>query len=112
MDPEVRFCQTSDGIPIAYAVVGPGYPLVWAPGWVSHLELLWEFAGTRDPLERLSRDFMFIWYDKRGTGLSQRGIPDFSWEAHARDIEAVASDAGLERFALWGDSVGSIGAMQ
>ncbi len=112
MAQDIRFCRTSDGIRIAYAVTGSGYPLVWAPGWVSHLELLWEWDETRGWFERLSHDFTLVRFDKRGTGLSQRGVTDYSWQARARDIEAVAAHAGLATFALVGTSEGCIGAMQ
>ena len=112
MEQDIRFCRTSDGIRIAYAVTGSGYPLVWAPAWVSHLELQWEWDETREMFERLGRDFTLVRYDKRGTGLSQRGVTDFSWEARARDIQAVAVDAGLERFAVFAISEGCLGAMQ
>jgi class 3 adenylate cyclase/alpha-beta hydrolase superfamily lysophospholipase len=111
MDQDIRFCKASDGIRIAYAVTGSGYPLVWAPGWVSHLELMWEYDDFRAGFEELSRDFTLVRYDKRGTGLSQRGITDFSWGVRGLDIEAVADDLGLDRFALYGISEGCIAAM-
>jgi class 3 adenylate cyclase len=112
MQQDVRFCRTSDGIRIAYAVTGSGYPLVWIPGWVSHLELDWEWEATRASFERLSRDFMLVRFDKRGTGLSQRGVTDYSPQARCRDVEAVVASAGLERVALCGISEGCIAAMQ
>ena len=41
-----------------------------------------------------------IRYDERGHGLSDRGVTDHSLEARVADLEAVADDAGFERFAL------------
>ena len=38
MEQQIRFCTTSDGVRIAYAVTGEGYPLVRVLGWCTHLE--------------------------------------------------------------------------
>jgi hypothetical protein len=38
MEQQIRFCTTSDGARIAYAIAGEGYPLVRALGWFTHLE--------------------------------------------------------------------------
>jgi len=106
MQQRVQFCTTSDGVQIAYAVAGSGYPLVFVPGWVSHLELALEAPGFRDAIEDLTRDFTLVRYDKRGTGLSDRGVTDFSLEARLRDVEAVVDRLGLERYAMHGVSEG------
>ncbi len=42
MEPDIRFCTTSDGVRIAYATVGQGPPVVRVLGWLTHLELDWE----------------------------------------------------------------------
>ena len=41
----VRYCLSDDGVSIAYAQVGGGYPLVVAASWMSHLQEDW---GIRD----------------------------------------------------------------
>jgi pimeloyl-ACP methyl ester carboxylesterase/DNA-binding CsgD family transcriptional regulator len=51
-------------------------------------------------LAGLGRVATVIRYDERGHGLSDRGVTDHSLEARLADLEAVADDAGLERFAL------------
>lgn len=38
MEREVRYCTTEDGVRIAWATTGSGYPLVRALGWFSHIE--------------------------------------------------------------------------
>jgi len=106
MEQQIRFCKTSDDVRIAYAVTGAGPPLVWVPGWLSHLELDLEFPPFRERVENLAKDFTLIRFDKRGTGVSQRGISDFSLEAHVLDIEAVVAVLKLENFALAGSSEG------
>ena len=87
MEQRVQFCTTSDGVQIAYSVMGEGYPLVLVPGWVSHLELDMEpDSPNREFFERLAERYTLVRYDKRGTGLSDRGATDFSLEPRLRDL--------------------------
>lgn len=97
---QIRFCTTSDGVGIAYAVVGEGPPLVYACGWPQHLEREWENRYSRGFLDELASTFKLVRYDMRGSGLSDRNVEDLSLEALVRDPEAVMDHAGLETFAL------------
>jgi pimeloyl-ACP methyl ester carboxylesterase/DNA-binding CsgD family transcriptional regulator len=101
---QIRYAVTSDGVHIVYATVGEGFPLVMVPGWISYLpdwlEEAPDLAGIRHVL-----------YDKRGTGLSDRALSDYSIEARVRDLEAVADALSLERFILAGFSDGAPIAM-
>lgn len=106
MQQRVQFCKTSDGVQIAYAVHGTGYPLILVPGWVSHLELDMEVPETSAHIAGLAGEFMVVRFDKRGTGLSDRSVRDFTLDARLRDLEALADHLGLERFALRGMSEG------
>lgn len=106
MEQLIRFCTTSDGVRIAYAVTGSGYPLVWVPGWLSHAEIDWDFPILGERYHALTKDFMLMRLDKRGTGLSTRGLPSYPREAWVRDVEAVVEHAKLKRFALAGYSEG------
>jgi class 3 adenylate cyclase len=106
MDQQIRFCTTSDGVRIAYATVGEGPPLVMVRGWISHLELDWENPATRSAYEALAEHVLVVRYDKRGTGLSDRDVTDFSLDARLRDLEAVVEALKLRRFALQGYSEG------
>ena len=56
--------------------------------------------------DELSRRFRLVRYDERGCGLSDWDVPEFSFEAWVRDLEAVVDAAGLERFPLLGISQG------
>jgi pimeloyl-ACP methyl ester carboxylesterase len=71
--PETRFTRAGD-VDIAYQVVGPEAPLdlVFVPGWVSHLEVMWELPEFAHFLDRLAAMGRLILFDKRGTGLSDR----------------------------------------
>ena len=73
MEPDIRYARNGD-VAIAYQVVGTGdVDLVFVPGFVSNLVYGWESPYWRDFYERLARSFRLILFDKRGTGLSDRG---------------------------------------
>jgi class 3 adenylate cyclase/pimeloyl-ACP methyl ester carboxylesterase len=103
---QIRFCTSSDGVGIAYAVVGEGSPLVKAANWLNHLEFDWQSPIWRHVFAELSRDHQLVRYDERGNGLSDWDVEDISFEAFVRDLEAVVDAAGLDRFALFGISQG------
>ncbi|HYQ10584.1 MAG TPA: alpha/beta hydrolase, partial [Gaiellaceae bacterium] len=72
MTPETQYARSGD-VNIAYQVVGEGQrDLVYVPGWVSNVEMMWEQAPLARFLERLASFSRLILFDKRGTGLSDR----------------------------------------
>lgn len=105
MQQQIRFCTSSDGVRIAYAVSGTGPPLLRAPHWITHLEQ--DAAVWGHFLEAIGRRFTLVRFDQRGCGLSDRNVTDISFEAWVRDVEAVADAAQLERFAVLGVSQGA-----
>ncbi|WP_299626038.1 alpha/beta fold hydrolase [Pelagibius sp.] len=105
-DQTVRFCRAADGVSIAYATSGKGPPLVKAANWLSHLEFDWESPVWRPLMSAFTRDFFFVRYDERGNGLSDWAVADFSLDAFVADLEAVVEAAGIDRFALYGESHG------
>ncbi len=98
MEQEIRFCTTSDGVRLAYATVGEGPPVVRVLGWFTHLEMEWQ--AFRPAIEWLAKNHLYVRFDGRGMGLSDREVDDFSSEAHVRDLETVVDALGLNRFAL------------
>jgi pimeloyl-ACP methyl ester carboxylesterase/DNA-binding CsgD family transcriptional regulator len=102
MQQDIRFCKTSDGVRIAYSLMGSGPPLLISSAWISHLELELFSPPRRMRYEALASHFTVIRYDKRGVGLSDRNVTDLSVDARFRDIEAVVEHAGLDRFFLHG----------
>jgi len=106
MEPQIRFCTTSDGVRIAYAIVGEGPPIIRVQGWYTHLEYEWKSQYWRPLLEVTASQYLYVRYDGRGMGLSDRQVSDFSLEAHVRDLEAVIDAVGVERFGLDGISQG------
>ncbi len=103
----IRLLTARDGLRLAVAEVGAGRTLVRTAHWLSHLEYDWESPIWRDFLAELARDRMLVRYDERGTGLSDRDVADFSFEAMVSDLESVVDALGLEDFALLGMSQGA-----
>ena len=97
---DIRFARSADGVGIAYAVHGSGPPLLIDACWLSHLQFDWQSPVWRHFLVELGRIATVIRYDERGHGLSDRGVTDHSLQARVADLEAVADDAGFDRFAL------------
>jgi class 3 adenylate cyclase/pimeloyl-ACP methyl ester carboxylesterase len=103
---EIHFCQTRDGVQLAYARIGQGLPLVKTGHWMTHIEFDFESPIWRHLYQELSRDHSFFRYDARGNGLSDREVPDVTFEKFVDDLEAVVDAAGIDRFALLGISQG------
>jgi pimeloyl-ACP methyl ester carboxylesterase/DNA-binding CsgD family transcriptional regulator len=97
---DIRFCRSTDGVTIAYAVHGSGPPLVIDACWLSHLQYDWESPVWRHYLTELGKIATVYRFDERGHGLSDRDVTDYSLEPRVADLEAVVDDAGLERFSL------------
>jgi DNA-binding winged helix-turn-helix (wHTH) protein/pimeloyl-ACP methyl ester carboxylesterase len=103
---EIRYCTTADGVRLAYATTGNGPPLVKASNWLTHLDFEWGSPIWRHWYTALSRHHRLVRYDERGNGMSQRDVPDVSFDTWVRDLETVVDAAGLDRFPLLGISRG------
>jgi DNA-binding winged helix-turn-helix (wHTH) protein/pimeloyl-ACP methyl ester carboxylesterase len=103
---EIRYCTTSDGVRLAYATTGNGPPLVKASNWLTHLDFEWGSPIWRHWYTALSRHHRLVRYDERGNGMSQRDVPDVTFDTWIRDLETVVDAAGLDRFPLLGISRG------
>jgi len=92
---------------IAYQAIGDGpLDLLFLPGWISQVEHLWELPALRRYLERLAAFSRVIVFDRRGGGLSDRVLGEYSLEQDAEDALAVLDAAGSERTALLTYSLG------
>ncbi len=97
----------SDGASIAFQVTGSGpVDIVLVNGWVSNVELVWEHPIPRHFMQRLASNARVINFDKRGTGLSDRGGDLPTFEQRMDDVRAVMDAAGSERAVLFGWSEG------
>lgn len=100
----IRFCRSTDGVRLAYAMHGSGPPLVVVSCWLSHLQYDWQSPVWRHFLDNLGEVTTLVRYDERGFGLSDWDVDDFTLEARLADLEAVIEALGMERFALLGMS--------
>ena len=95
--PPVQYVRTSDGYDIAYTVSGEGPAMVFIPGGQSHVQKVWQAAGSGPWLEALASRFRLVYFDPRGSGLSTRDLPpDFSMHDYERDLEAVVDRLELD----------------
>jgi class 3 adenylate cyclase/alpha-beta hydrolase superfamily lysophospholipase len=100
---DVYYARTSDGVDIAYTVFGEGPDLLVAPGFVTHLDLIWDLPPFQ-PILELGESFRVIVLDKRGTGLSDRSLGFGSMEDRTEDIRVVLDAVGSEQVILYGIS--------
>ncbi|MFB3923799.1 MAG: alpha/beta fold hydrolase [Terriglobia bacterium] len=112
MKQEIRFCETADGVRIAYAACGEGPPLVKASNWLSHLEYEWDSPIWSHWIREFTAHHRLIRYDERANGLSDWNVPEICFDAWVRDLEAVVEAAGVERFDLLGISRGGSVAIE
>ncbi len=108
MSHETRYARSADGAHIAYQVSGDGpLSVVVVPGFVSHVELVWDVPLFVGPFLRwLIRFARVIHFDKRGTGLSDRSIGAPTLEQRMDDVRAVMDATSCERAAIVGISEG------
>ena len=108
MQPETQYAK-SGNVNVAYQVVGDGrFDLVFVPGWISNVDLMWQEPTHERFLRRLASFSRLILFDKRGTGLSDRVANDRlpTLEERMDDVRAVMDAAGSEQAALFGYSEG------
>jgi DNA-binding SARP family transcriptional activator/pimeloyl-ACP methyl ester carboxylesterase len=110
-DPRTRYAERG-GLHIAYQVVGTGpMDIVMVPGFVSHVERIWDEPRCRDLLRGLSQMGRLVLFDRRGVGLSDRvGAPP-TVEATAEDLATAMDAAGCGRVLLIGASEGGPGCI-
>ncbi len=104
--PETRYARSGD-LNIGYQVVGKGdLDVVFVPGLLSHIDVLWTVPAAARFFERLASFSRVVLYDKRGQGVSDppAGVPTL--EEDMADLSAVMDAAGCERAALFGYSEG------
>jgi class 3 adenylate cyclase len=92
---------------IAYQVFGEGdLDLVLVPGFVTHVELIWEAEPSARFLDALGSFARVINFDRRGSGLSDPVPEAPTLEERMDDVRAVMDAAGSERAVLMGISEG------
>ncbi len=106
MKPNTKYTK-SGRLSIAYQSFGSGsIDLVYIPGWVSNIDLMWDCPELVDFFEELGKMARVILFDKRGTGLSDRVVELSSLEERMDDIRAVMDAVGSDKAVLFGHSEG------
>ena len=103
--PDTRYAKTSDGLFVAYQVIGDGpVDLLFVPGYLSNLELNWDLPAFENLLRRLASFSRLIVVDRRGTGLSDHLSPGEHppLETLMDDMSCVLHDVGSVQIALAG----------
>ncbi|HSF93874.1 MAG TPA: adenylate/guanylate cyclase domain-containing protein [Thermohalobaculum sp.] len=104
--PRTRYARCGK-ISIAYQVIGDGpIDLVYAPGWINNIEYAWESPDFARLLTKLGQFSRVIFFDKRGSGLSDRLVGAPTLEDRAEDIATVMDAAGSREAAILGTSEG------
>lgn len=74
---------------VAYQVVGEGpFDVILTPGTVSHVELYWDIPGIAALLRGIAEHARLIFFDKRGTGMSDRVVGAPTLEERSDDMSA------------------------
>jgi len=102
---DVRYVLSRDGVSIAHASVGNGYPLAFANSWMTHLTKDWDSLNSVRPyLADLSKTFRLIRYDQRGNGMSDWKNVVIEFERMVDDLECVIDCYPCEKVAVYGAS--------
>jgi class 3 adenylate cyclase len=104
--PKTRYARAG-AVSIAYQVVGEGpFDVVIVPGFISHVELIWEMPAAVHVIQRVSSFARVILFDKRGNGLSDPVVGVPTLEERMDDVRAVMAAAGSIGATLLGMSEG------
>lgn len=106
MEQRLGTTHTSDGVAVAYAAAGSGPPLLFAGGWLSHLELSWALPAERQLLESLAQGRTLLRYDRPGCGLSDRATPEPSVDVELDVVAEVLAASGAKRADVVASSLG------
>ncbi len=100
--PPTRYAPSGEAR-IAFQVIGDGPPdVVMVGGPASHLDLQWEDPETARVRRRYGSLARAIFFDRRGTGLSDPVDRLPSLDLQMDDLDAVLDAVGVERVALIG----------
>jgi class 3 adenylate cyclase/pimeloyl-ACP methyl ester carboxylesterase len=100
----IEYFRSADGASIAAARGGRGMPLVIVPHMMATIETTWGDYADAFPRHEV------ITYDRRGSGLSERGSVPREPEPYLQDAQAVVDGFGLGEFAVIGTLLGTIEA--
>ena len=95
MEPQVRYVTSADGTKIATYTIGESRerpPFIYMPtvGGLGS-DVGWATPGGKSGLTRIAEHRQVVWFDARGTGLSDRDVASYSLDAWGDDLDAVAA---------------------
>ena len=108
-EPQIQYARTSDGVSIGYATSGDGPPILYCHDHTIAMQHLWTDSAPAT-FRTMSARARVTTFDSAGIGASQRDVDDFSLEAQARAIEAVATHLAADQFTLIGTGTASASA--
>jgi class 3 adenylate cyclase len=95
----------NDGVAIAYQVVdSTGPDLLFIPGSITHLDVLWDQPRVVRFLSRLAAFSRLLLMDPRGLGLSDRVDAPPTMDERVDDVLAVLDAAGSAHATLFGNA--------
>src|SRR3974390_2901786 len=100
--PETRYVELGNA-DVAYQVFGDGpRDILFSTGIGQSIEWFWQWPSNAEHLRRLASFSRVIFFDRRGTGLSDSMGRDAlpTWEEWAEDMVAVLDAAGSRRAAV------------
>jgi class 3 adenylate cyclase len=111
--PATHYVDTRAGH-VAYQVAGEGPPTVlFITSWVTNLDVMWDEPGLPAFFDRLTSFARVIWFDKRGSGVSDPiPVDDLpTLERWMDDALAVLDAVGADEISVIGDTEGGPMAM-
>jgi len=108
-EPRIQYAKTSDGLSIAFTVLGSGpETLVSASSIWGDLHLFKTVPLYRDGFDEwAAQGRRVVLYDPRDMGSSEHRDTDYSARSRLTDLEAVVDRVGIDRFSLLGFLHGS-----
>lgn len=107
-EPAIHYVASRDGH-VAYQVFGDS-PITLAATWgvFTNIRLAWDEPVIRRMFERFASFATVVFYDERGTGLSDPLPSDgvITMEERAEDLRAVLDGAGIDRAVIYGQTDG------
>jgi class 3 adenylate cyclase len=110
--PPTQYARSGD-LNLAYQVYGEGpTDALIVPGWIWHVEHVWEDPGVARFFERVGSFARVILFDRRGVGMSDRTAEPPGLAEECADVCAVLEAAGSERAVLFALAGGAPLAVQ
>ena len=101
--PDTHYAVTSDGVYIAYQVIGDGpIDVVWQSDWPGNIDLEGEDPLAKIWFSEIASFSRLILHDRRGLGLSSRNVALPNLETRVSDLLMVLDAVGSKRAILVG----------